>query len=438
MEGISKSWINILNESEVKSILSKIYEITPKNKLAPPEGKIFEFARLTNLDNVKVIILGQDPYINGEAHGLAFSSKAITPSLKNIFKCLKNDKMINDIPSHGNLTKWAKQGVLLLNAALTTELGTSNLHRKEWAAYTKKLIKNISDYGIKNNKRFIFVLWGTFAKKFVKIINANHIILESMHPSPLSHTRTKDKFESCQHFKKINDILTQMDMPPIDWDISDNELTDTDNTTNTGDDEASKISMPQLVINKIPGKKYRSDTSVWFSDGSCTSNGKANAEGGYAAICVLGEWEDTSILGKLDNRTVRASNIRAEGMAILSILEYLSKEMHKPWKTCIIITDSMFWKDMVYKYMPKWNDYQFKTKANSDMTKKIWTLWNNIMGNEKDLEIVHTYGHNKSGNAMSKNLYDKFCFDNNDAVDKLANYARTLDVYHMIYKKEVK
>ena len=183
----------------------------------PEKEEIFSALSATSYENVRVVIFGQDPY-HGEnqAHGMAFSVKKgvdIPPSLKNIYKEL-NQEMGLYIPNHGNLEKWAKQGVLLLNSALTVRDGEANSHKgKGWEKVTDKITE------ILNNRResVIFILWGNDAKKKEELITApQHIILPAAHPSPLSASRG---FFGCGHFKKVNNILTAMNQEPIDWQI---------------------------------------------------------------------------------------------------------------------------------------------------------------------------------------------------------------------------
>ena len=177
--------------------------------------QIFNAFNLTPFDDVKVVILGQDPYHNiGQAHGLAFSVPdgiQKPPSLQNIFKELKNDLGI-EIPSTGNLEKWAKEGVLLLNASLTVRANMAASHAKiGWQQFTDAAIKALSDK--KNN--LVFILWGNYAIAKERLIDERkHLILKSVHPSPLSASRG---FFGCHHFSKTNEYLINKGIKPIDW-----------------------------------------------------------------------------------------------------------------------------------------------------------------------------------------------------------------------------
>ena len=183
----------------------------------PPGSLIFNAFNTTALQKVKVVILGQDPYHGrGQAHGLCFSVQngvPPPPSLLNIFKELQNDIGIT-IPDHGNLTKWAEQGVFLLNASLTVRAGEPMSHSKiGWATFTDAVIKTISS----KKKNVVFLLWGKFAQeKRVLIDESKHCILRSVHPSPLS---AYGGFFGCKHFSKTNEYLVSKGIDPIDWSL---------------------------------------------------------------------------------------------------------------------------------------------------------------------------------------------------------------------------
>lgn len=221
MEQIGNSWDLLLREEFSKDYYKELQEFLAEEYktyvIHPEKEEIFSALSATSYENVRVVIFGQDPY-HGEnqAHGMAFSVKKgvdIPPSLKNIYKEL-NQEMGLYIPNHGNLEKWAKQGVLLLNSALTVRDGEANSHKgKGWEKVTDKITE------ILNNRResVIFILWGNDAKKKEELITApQHIILSAAHPSPLSASRG---FFGCGHFKKVNNILTAMNQEPIDWQI---------------------------------------------------------------------------------------------------------------------------------------------------------------------------------------------------------------------------
>lgn len=182
----------------------------------PPKHQIFNAFNLCVLKTLKVVIIGQDPYHGmGQANGLAFSvNKGMShpPSLKNIFKALESDLKI-PYPKNGDLSSWASQGVLLLNATLTVRAGEAGSHQKKgWEEFTNYLIKTIST----ESSNIVFMLWGGFARQKLKLIDAKkHLILESGHPSPLSANR--GYWFGNQHFSKCNAFLKSKHKTPIDW-----------------------------------------------------------------------------------------------------------------------------------------------------------------------------------------------------------------------------
>lgn len=187
----------------------------------PKVKDVFKAFELTPLDKLKVVLIGQDPYhkIN-QAHGLSFSVNSgikTPPSLVNIYKELKTDLNI-PIAEHGNLTHWAKQGVLLLNATLTVREGQPGSHQKKgWEIFTNEIIKYISE----NTESTVFLLWGNFAKTKKEIINSSkHLVLEAAHPSPLA----RGAFFGSKHFSKSNEFLISKGKVPIDWSLNEIDL----------------------------------------------------------------------------------------------------------------------------------------------------------------------------------------------------------------------
>src|SRR6186997_3114698 len=217
---IEPHWKQILRSEFDKPYFQQIVlhlktEKTQNKTIYPPGSQIFNAFDTTPIDKVKVVILGQDPYHGpGQAHGLCFSVQngvPPPPSLINIFKELHED-VGAPIPNHGNLTKWATQGVFLLNASLTVRAGEPMSHSKiGWAEFTDAVIKTISS----EKKGVVFLLWGRFAQdKQVLIDETRHYVLKAAHPSPLS---AHNGFFGCRHFSKANGILRQQSLEAIDW-----------------------------------------------------------------------------------------------------------------------------------------------------------------------------------------------------------------------------
>ena len=218
---IEKSWKEALKDEFLSPYFENLKEnliISKKSATVfPPSNLIFNAFNLTPFDKVKVVILGQDPYHgDNQAMGLSFSvpkGVKIPPSLINIYKEIYDDLGISE-PNSGDLTYWAKQGVLLLNASLSVEKGKPNSHKDfGWHLFSDAVIKKISD----EKKGVIFLLWGNFAKNKANLIDQNkHFILIAPHPSPLA----RGGFFGCKHFSKTNEILKKLGKSPIDWDLN--------------------------------------------------------------------------------------------------------------------------------------------------------------------------------------------------------------------------
>lgn len=216
-----ETWDSIISKESEKDYFKNIFDILREEsrhfEIYPPQKDIFNAFKLCPIESTKAVIVGMDPYHNyGEAHGLSFSVKEgikVPPSLRNIFKELKTDLNV-DYPNHGNLTSWARSGVLLLNAALTVRKNEPGSHQKiGWSIFSNKIISILNA----RNVPTAFVLWGNFAKqKKVLITNQQHLIIESAHPSPLS---AYSGFFGSRPFSKINDFLKRNEIEPVDWKI---------------------------------------------------------------------------------------------------------------------------------------------------------------------------------------------------------------------------
>lgn len=215
---IEEGWLNVLKPEFEKPYFSDLKSFLVKEReeftVYPPGNRIFAAFDYTPFEEVEVVILGQDPYHGpGQANGLCFSvSDGVRqpPSLVNIFKELKTDVGC-DIPLSGNLEKWAKQGVFLLNATLTVRANTAGSHQnKGWEQFTDSVIKTLSD----KKENLVFLLWGNYAKAKAELIDANkHLVLMAAHPSPLA----RGAFFGCKHFSKTNEYLGAKGKKPINW-----------------------------------------------------------------------------------------------------------------------------------------------------------------------------------------------------------------------------
>lgn len=201
---------------ELKQFL--LTERAQQKTIFPKGNLIFNAYNTTPFDKVKVVIIGQDPYHGvGQAHGLCFSVQygvAVPPSLKNIYKEIKNNYPDFEIPTHGYLQEWAAQGVFLLNSILTVEANKPASHQKRgWESFTDASIEALS----KNKKGIVFLLWGNFAQQKATLIDEQkHYILKAAHPSPFS---AHNGFFGCQHFIKTNELLLKQQLEPINWQL---------------------------------------------------------------------------------------------------------------------------------------------------------------------------------------------------------------------------
>lgn len=216
---IESSWKHVLQPEFDKTYFQALSDFVKKeyqsHQVFPPGKEIFNAFEQCPFDQVKVVIIGQDPYHGpGQAHGLCFSVRegiVFPPSLRNIFKEIQSD-VGTPIPQHGDLTRWANQGVLLLNATLTVRAHQAGSHQKKgWETFTDAVIQTVS--AKKNN--VVFLLWGAYAQRKAEIIDqSKHFILESVHPSPLSAARG---FFGNHHFTRANEFLASKGLSPIQW-----------------------------------------------------------------------------------------------------------------------------------------------------------------------------------------------------------------------------
>ena len=218
-----QTWHEAIGTEKEKAYFQTILEKVRHERQAgitvyPPERDVFNAFRTTEFGNVKVVILGQDPYHGaGQAHGLAFSVQpeiAVPPSLVNIYKELATDIEGFQIPQHGYLQHWAEQGVLLLNTVLTVRAGLAHSHATfGWEVFTDEVIRQLD----KEREHLVFMLWGSHAQKKGAFIDRNrHLVLTAPHPSPLSAYRG---FFGCKHFSQANAYLQAHGLEPIDWQV---------------------------------------------------------------------------------------------------------------------------------------------------------------------------------------------------------------------------
>ena len=216
---IEQSWEKILQQEFEKEYFNNLVSFVKteysQHTIYPPGNLIFNAFNLCPFDKVKVVIIGQDPYHGpGQAHGLCFSVKdgvTFPPSLRNIFKEINNDLGI-EIPKSGDLTRWAEQGVFLINATLTVRAHQAGSHQKKgWETFTDAVINLIAQ----KKENIVFILWGAYAQKKAEMIDPNkHLILKSVHPSPLSASRG---FFGNHQFSLTNQYLAEHNIEPVNW-----------------------------------------------------------------------------------------------------------------------------------------------------------------------------------------------------------------------------
>lgn len=221
MPPISGAWLEAIGgefkKPYYRDLYNKVNVAYKTERVFPPADEVFNAFHLTPFDQVKVVIIGQDPYHGeGQAHGLCFSVKPgieIPPSLRNIYKELQDDLGLQ-IPSHGYLEKWAKQGVLMLNNVLTVRAHQAASHQGiGWEQFTDAVIQKLAS----EDRPMVFLLWGSPAQRKASCVhNPKHLVLKAPHPSPLSAYRG---FFGCKHFSKCNAYLAENGLKPIDWQI---------------------------------------------------------------------------------------------------------------------------------------------------------------------------------------------------------------------------
>lgn len=224
---LQASWQKQLDSEFSQPYMQQLQDFLQQRELMgkviyPPQEHVFSALNSTDFDQVKVVVLGQDPYHGpNQAHGLAFSVQKgvkVPPSLANIYKELQRDLDL-PIPTHGCLQTWAEQGVLLLNATLTVEQADAGAHQKQgWETFTDKIVQQLNE----QRQGLVFMLWGSYAQKKGKMIDRDkHLVLDSVHPSPLSAHRG---FIGNGHFSQANAYLQQLGYKPIDWSVPEEQM----------------------------------------------------------------------------------------------------------------------------------------------------------------------------------------------------------------------
>ena len=446
IRNISSDWLNIVYGPETKPMLNAIFnELKDIKNITPKPSEWFNWCRYTPLNEVNAVIIAQDPYQTYKwADGLCFSCKSVVPhSLKNIFKCLLRNNLIEKIPETGDLVSWAQQGVLLMNISFSTLIGIAGSHIKLWSQYTQKVIRLISNYHCDRNMVVHYMLWGNYAKSLASYINKKHIILNWIHPSPLAQ-KTKDKlttFKYCDHFtivntylKEIQKIICWNSVNDIDWRSTAfnqiQNLNTIDENPTESDIENDIPSLPDLTqavtYETAESKLNMTPTHhIIFTDGSAHPNNKSvDTRAGYAAYFVSGPLKSNLIYGNLDISGIYASNIRAEMYAVIRAFEFI-QTTSKEWSSITIITDCEFVINLITVFMPKWSPSKIEEKANPDLSKRLFNIYN-ALKQLGDIKFIHVKSHNKDGwKTFNSNSYENYCYKNNKYVDEMCGFART-------------
>lgn len=397
MEGIDTNWRKILIGDNINLIQSIIKEL-PCNNLCPRPCDIFNAMRLTRLDDVRCIIIGQDPYHSLElidndmqpiAHGLAFSSKGskIPPSLANIYGALVNSRLLRNTPKVSNLTHWATQGMLLLNTALTTEAGKPEQHLELWREYVCNVIKSICAYHSSQNKTLVFLLWGKKAQQMEEYCE-NHIVLKWSHPSPLAQGRLNNdqRFENCDHFIALQNA----------WNVK---------------------------FNWNPDIEVRI-----FTDGSATLQKPKN--GGHAMYVMEGQYDGMIKYGRTPDIDINGdpcaiTNNRGEGLAIINAMEFVKiNDIRYPVE---IVTDSQLYINIITKWMYEWYNLSptFTIKkdggliANKDIVETLYNL------RRANITFRHVNSHRTA--PENKDSLEYLLWYGNNVVDQYAKKAYDLE-----------
>jgi uracil-DNA glycosylase len=367
-KGVDSRWKKILigtPELKNKFIDTLLAVQKTEDEITPGWNDILNFAKYPFL-KTKVLIIGQDPYPGeGVAHGLSFSTldTRCPHSLGKIFQAMVKTGVVDKKPTTYNLTKWCEQGVILLNAAWTTKVGSSNSHAEIWQPYVDTVIRAISQ----KHPGLTVLLWGAFAKSKETLLDKQHRILTWTHPA------ARVDFTQCPHFQITRDDLG------IDWNPDTSTLEDIQEDNQKDDYKDHKERVTEAAIPQFDSCK------TWYTDGAAPGNGRKGCKAGWAVInrglhvfqngpvmpCTI------QYLGEM----VEASptNIRGEGFAIFYAMRYITETECGGQHT--IVTDSQFWIDMITKYMPTWTQnkrFTWSQKKNSDLCEEIWTLYNKM------------------------------------------------------------
>lgn len=398
IESIPHEWkpIFLFNE-ESAGLLAGIFQaIMPDiETICPQVSDVFNAFRFTSPHQVKVVIVGQDPYHTlGVADGLCFSTHPnndIPPSLKNIYAALSNGDFIDGNPTHACLNNWAAQGILMINSALTTKLGVAGAHTKIWADWTRWLIKYLSD----KYEELSFMLWGSKAQAICEGVDTNkHIVWTYIHPSPMAQTVSEElRFDKCPHFELVSEWYMDKFDKKLDWN-------------------------PTQV-------------TYVYTDGACKGNGQVGAKAGYGLYFQTGPLTGLEVYsplptGEYEGEVMKQTNIRAEMLAAIDALEIYME--HKCVGTLYLVIDCEFVMKVIDIWLDMWNrKNKIDQMKNPDL---LWRLksvidrlriWQKRFGLK--FKVIHVYSHieKKKKTVPEKGTKEYKFWQGNERADKLSN-----------------
>lgn len=411
-----------------------------REQLSPQPDLIMNAFRLCPLEHVRVVLLGQDPYIKpGEAMGLSFSvpkNKRIPPSLRKIYDCLMHHGLVRDMPDHGDLTSWASQGVLLINAALTTIIGKSNAHADAWSAYTDSLIREVSQLP----QQLIFILLGGFAHEKRKLIDPRrHVVIEWGHPSPLNTANQSDNpknFKYCNAFTRVNDMLILRGDHPINWDpvsdphsdhAHDRTILDIDKQRICTADTTRDVKVTVREASDTDPAPLTTDTLWVFTDGGSIANGKPECVASWSFYitdgCNIATAHGMVAPVDIPCEEFKSSNQRGELTAILAGLEYISGHMSDfDFERILIVSDSEYSINCISKWAATWLEnptkHKLSEKKNLDLIIPAKELRDGI---HKPVDFKHIRSHKVA--PADTESHEWFLWKGNDIVDINCNIA---------------
>jgi uracil-DNA glycosylase len=383
LAGVDAGWAPCLDSETLDSALADIDALGDAGCLAPPPELVFEALRYGGPDDVRVVIVGQDPYSDGSAHGLCFSApqgRGVPKSLARVFQCLgrsglrREDDIEGGRAACGDLRPWAVQGVLLLNSALTTRQGASRAHAREWAPFVRELVRRLC--AVRAGTPLHFLLWGQDARAHARAAREHgHTVHEWTHPSPVADNQVtpEARFRMCPHFEDVNAALLTAGRRSIAWD-------------------------------------NRADC-VAFADGACTRNGKPGARAAFAVLLVGGQFGAAIVRGEVrsceyafrdpaapergvvpTSRAATPSNNRGELMGLVYCL--LGLLVGRALGRVEIWTDSQISAKTLLEWLParlhKGTERELK---NFDLVWIAWTLLGKLRLQAEQVEIVHIKSH---------------------------------------------